>query len=111
MHMLRNALDRYLRMLAKKVEGIRGRSGIELLGDELGLLLRSLLIHAHAAVDDRQVVVCRQVIRVDLLQRLKLLSRCSVVMLAIKGEAKIAPSIARLRELLDHLFRLAVSAS
>ncbi len=69
-----------------------------------GLLLRSLLIHFHAAVDDRQIVVGRQVIRVDLLQSLKLLSRCRVIVLPIKGEAKIASSIARLRELLDHLF-------
>ena len=94
MHVLRNAFDRYLGMLAKKVERIRGCSGIELLGDELGLLFRSLLVHVHAAVDDRQIVVCRQVIRVDLLQNFKLLSRCRVVVLPIKGEAKIASSIA-----------------
>ena len=94
MHMLRNTLDRYLRVLAKKVERVRGCSGIELLGNELGLFLRSLLIHFHAAVDDRQVVVRRQIIRVDLLHGLKLFSRRRVVVLAIKGEAKIAPGIA-----------------
>ena len=59
MHMLRNTLDRYLWVLAQKVEGIRGRSRVELLSNELGLFLRRLLIHFHSAVDDRQVVVCR----------------------------------------------------
>lgn len=67
MHMLRNALDRYLRMLAKEIERVGRRARIELLVNELRLLLCSLLIHIHAAVDDRQVVVRGQIIRVDLL--------------------------------------------
>src|ERR1700722_10111285 len=51
-----------VQMLPKKIERVGGRTRIELLGNELGLLLRGLLIHFHATVNDRQIVVCRQIV-------------------------------------------------
>src|ERR1700743_2346790 len=52
-HVPRDTLGRYLGMLTKESERIRGRAGVEFLRDEQSLLFSGFIFQPHAAVENR----------------------------------------------------------
>ena len=97
-----NALRRYLRMFAQKIERVSWRARIELLSHELGLLFGRLVFHARPAIEDRQVVVRGKIVGIDPLQLDKLFHCLVVLMLLVVGDAQLPARIARVRVLPDH---------
>ena len=59
-----------------------------------------------AAVEDGEIVVRGQIVRIDSLQRLELFHGFVVAMLLVIGDAQFAARIARLRILRDHLLQI-----
>ena len=98
----RHALVRNLRMLAQKLQRVSRRAGIHLLGGKQRRLLGGFFLHAHAAIHDGQVVVRGQIVGIDGLQSLELLSGFVVAVPLIVSDPQFAPRVARLRILLHH---------
>src|SRR5450631_4150260 len=100
------AFVRDLRMGPQEVERISRSTRINFFQLVEGKLLLSLVLHAHAAIEQGKVVVGCQVIRIDGLQRLELLQRLFRAVLLIVGHSQFAPRVPRLRELLDDFFQV-----
>src|SRR5271163_729612 len=81
MQMPGHAFGRYLGMFTQEVERVSGSAWIEFLCHELCLLLGCLVFHAGPAIEDRQVIMCREVVGVDPLELDKLLHCLIVLML------------------------------
>ncbi len=64
---------RDFRMTAQKRKRTSERLRISFFSLKQRLLLQSLLLHAHSPIQDREIVVCRYVVRVDRFERLELL--------------------------------------
>src|ERR1700722_4153028 len=62
-----DAFLRYLRMYAEIIQRVGGRTGIDLFVDKHRLLFSGFIRLAHATVQDRQVVVSCEIVRIDLL--------------------------------------------
>src|SRR5260370_27705167 len=101
-HVPGHALSGYLGMFAKKIERIRGSLGIDPLGGIQSGLRGGLGLHGLATIQDGEIIVGCEIVRIDGLQGLKLGHGVIGVMLLVIGDAQFAPRIARLRILFDN---------
>src|ERR1700723_1117724 len=86
-HVPGHALGRYLRMLAQKIERIRGSLGVDSFGDIQSGLRGSFGLQSFAAVQNGEIVVRGQIVRINGLQRLKLCHGVIRAMLLVVGNA------------------------
>src|SRR5580658_9270040 len=93
-------------MDAQIVERVSGCAWVDLLIYEHGLLFRGFFFPAHAAVNDGEVVVRGDVVRVDFLQGLELLKSGLVVVFLVVSDAQFATGVARVGEHFNHLLEV-----
>src|ERR1700722_16852162 len=106
MHMPKLTLIRYLRMLAQEILRVSWSPWINLLERKEDELLFRFVLHPHALVEERQVVMGCQIVWINSLQSLELFHSLVWHILLIIGNTEFAPCISRLRKLFDHLFQV-----
>src|ERR1700689_5418540 len=116
MNVPRDAFVRDFRMAAEERKRTSERFRIGLFSLKQRLLFLSLIPHAHSSVEDREIVVRRNVVWVDCFERLKLLQRIFVIVPLKIGDAELASRVARLWKLLYEIleisqFRIGLTSS
>src|SRR5271165_3295524 len=81
-------------------------AGIDSLSRVQRGFFRCLLLHTLAAIQDRKIIVCSQIVRIDGLESLELLHSLIAAMLLIERDAKLAAGIARVGILRHHLLQI-----
>ena len=104
--MPRIALSRLFRVITEIVQRIGRRAGVNSLGGVECGFFGCLLLQSHPSIKDRQVIVSRQVVRINRLQRFELLQSFIAAMLLIVADAKLPPRVPRLRILRNNLFQI-----
>ena len=85
----RHTLVRDLGMFAQVVQRIGRRCWVDSLGGIKRSFFGGLLLVAHSAVQDGEIIVRREIVRSDLLQRFILLQRVRILVLLIQSESKL----------------------
>src|SRR6202789_1165230 len=101
-----HTFSRNFRMLTQVIEGVCRRRGVDSFYRVEGSFLCRLLLHTHASIQNRKVVVRSEVIRIDGLKRLELLHGFVAAVLLIVRDTELSASISRVRILRDHLLQV-----